>query len=209
MVNTCEAKTRVKADGRACVLLMDGHCSHYSAERLKFAKDHRIEILGYPPHMTHALQGLNIVCIAKMMKSWREDVNTHKTKTMKKLSKNEFVEVFRRAYLHMFNPKTVKAAFYTTGIHPYNPDIIIPEHMKPSTPYSLQGGMPGPQLSPVCAIMAVFCDYEPTVFELKEEIHTSGNMFYSGGSMCHQRSPETASASGVLQRHPKAADFSP
>jgi len=45
---------------------MDGHASHFSLELLEYAQANNIEILGYPPHCTHALQGLDVVCFAKM-----------------------------------------------------------------------------------------------------------------------------------------------
>ena len=70
-----DAATKEKADGRACVLLMDGHSSHYSLELLVFVQANNIIILGYPPHCTHALQGLDVVCFAKMKKEFREEIN--------------------------------------------------------------------------------------------------------------------------------------
>ena len=69
------AATKEKADGRTRVLLMDGHSSHYSLELLEFARANNIIILGYPPHCTHALQGLDVVCFAKMKKEFRKEIN--------------------------------------------------------------------------------------------------------------------------------------
>lgn len=173
MQDTFEPMTREKADGRTRVLFMDGHSSHYSAKLLRLAKENNIEILGYPPHTTHALQGLDVVCFAKMKKVWKEEVEKHETATMENVTKEHFVKVFGTAYLRAFDPETVKAAFRATGIHPYNPDVITPEQMKPSAPFSILGGMPGPQPSPVRAVMAAFREYEPTTCELTQNTHES------------------------------------
>ena len=51
-LQTCE-----KAGGETWVLLMDGHSSHYSADLLEYCVANNIEVLCYPPHCTHALQG--------------------------------------------------------------------------------------------------------------------------------------------------------
>lgn len=65
MKNDFNAKTKEKAAGRPCVLLMDGHSSHYTLELLDYAYANNIIILGYPTHCTHVLQGLDVVCFAK------------------------------------------------------------------------------------------------------------------------------------------------
>jgi len=58
-----DAQTRAKAGGRLRVLILDGHKSHVSEAFLEYAKANNICILGYPPHCTHALQGLNVVTV--------------------------------------------------------------------------------------------------------------------------------------------------
>ena len=61
MVEDFDRQTKEKADGKTRVRLMDGHSSHYTLELLEFARANNIIILGYPPHCTHALQGLDVV----------------------------------------------------------------------------------------------------------------------------------------------------
>ena len=89
---------------------MDGHSSHYTPELLKYARDNNIIILGYPPHCTHTLQGLNVVCFARM--------------------KGDFTEVFRNAFHKAFTVPTVLATFKKTRIRPYNPNVITPPNAK-------------------------------------------------------------------------------
>ena len=51
--------TAGKAQDEWRLLLLDGHSSHYAPELLRFAIQHKIAILAYPPHCTHALQSKN------------------------------------------------------------------------------------------------------------------------------------------------------
>ncbi|KAE9402188.1 hypothetical protein BT96DRAFT_1088144 [Gymnopus androsaceus JB14] len=57
---------------------MDGHSSHYSSELLDFCVAHNILLLGYPPHCTHALQGLDVVCFAKHKEEWKREIDAFK-----------------------------------------------------------------------------------------------------------------------------------
>jgi DDE superfamily endonuclease len=74
MVKDFNAQTREKANGDFWVLLMDGHSSHYTLEILQYTKDNKIIILGYPLHCTHVLQGLDVVCFAKMKSEFRREI---------------------------------------------------------------------------------------------------------------------------------------
>ena len=62
IVDDFDRQTREKAAGETRVLLLDGHNSHHSLDLLTFSHQNNIDILGYPPKCTHALQGLDVVC---------------------------------------------------------------------------------------------------------------------------------------------------
>lgn len=153
-----DPQTREKAAGRTRILLLDGHKSHYTQDVLQFAHDNNIRILGYPPHCTHALQGLDVVCFARMKEIWKEEINSFETVHQRSISKGDFTGVFGKAYIRAFLPTTIKAAFEATGVHPFNANIISEEQMKPSLPTSIKGSFPLPQPSPVRRVMAVFRD---------------------------------------------------
>jgi hypothetical protein len=135
---------------------MDGHSSHYTPELLKYARDNHSIILGYLPHCTHTLQGLDVVCFARLKEAWNRS----------KVTKGDFTEVFGNAFLKAFTVPTVLAAFEKTGIHPYNPDVITPRMMKASEPSSLIGSLPIPMPSPVRAVMAAFNAHSYTAADL-------------------------------------------
>ncbi|KAF7336140.1 DDE-domain-containing protein [Mycena venus] len=182
-----EPQTREKAGGRTRVLILDGHSSHHTAKFLKFAQEHNIIVLDYPPHCTHALQGLDAVCFARMKVIWKEEINQFEEKNRRKVRKADFTGLFGRAYLWAFTESTVKAAFRVTGIYPFNPNVIKPEQMKPAEATSTKGGFPLLQPSPVRAVMAALHHNPPTAFAVDPD-----TFIPVGGSVtpqCRSRDP--------------------
>ncbi|KIJ36162.1 hypothetical protein M422DRAFT_179827, partial [Sphaerobolus stellatus SS14] len=138
MVDDFDAQTRDKAEGRLRCLYLDGHSSHYNLELLQYALDHGIVILGYPAKCTHALQGLDVVCFARMKLAWTKAIEAFELANDHGLRKSDFAGVFGAAFLNAFTPDTVKMAFEKTGIHPYNPNVITETQMKLGTATSTQ-----------------------------------------------------------------------
>ena len=95
---------------------MDGHSSHYTADLLEFCLANNIEVYGYPLHCMHALQGLNVVCFAKMKESWKEEINAFEAIHKRRVNKKDFCEVWGQAYKKAFTTKNVEAVFAATGI---------------------------------------------------------------------------------------------
>ncbi|KLO14856.1 DDE-domain-containing protein [Schizopora paradoxa] len=141
--------TKDKAGGNVCVLILDGHISHLSLEFVQYCIENNIVVLVYPPHCTHALQGLDVVCFAKMKKEWHDAIDAFEDRTLQAVGKEDFLEVFGAAFLKAFDAETVKAAFRATGVHPYDPTIITEKQMKPSELTSTKTTFPLAQSSPV------------------------------------------------------------
>ena len=121
---------------------MDGHSLHHTLELLQFACKNNIIVLGYPPHCTHALQGLDVVCFAKMKKAWKEEITIHEKRSGQAVKKEDFAEVFRKAFQKAITPETVKSAFRATEIYPYDPMLITEEQMRPSLATSTKASFP-------------------------------------------------------------------
>jgi hypothetical protein len=172
MVEDFDRQTKEKAAGETRVLLMDGHSSHYTPELLDFARTNNIIILGYPPHCTHALQGLDVVCFARMKEAWKEEIHKFEELHRTKVTKGDFTEVFGKAFLKAFTEATICSAFEKTGVYPFNPEVITKQQMKTSEPTSTIGSLPIPLPSPVRAIMAVFSHRNLTAFDISLDTHT-------------------------------------
>jgi hypothetical protein len=165
-VKDFDAQTKEKAARRTRILLLDGHCSHYTPVLLEYAHTNKIVILGYPPHCTHVLQGLDVFCFAKMKTEFRHEIQTFENLHLANVMKASFAGVFGHAFLRAFTPDTVKAAFAATGVYPFNPNAIKEKQMAPSLPTSTKGTFPLPQPSPVRAIIAAMGAQPPMAFDL-------------------------------------------
>lgn len=57
------------------VLFLDGHSSHCTVDLLDYAMAKNIEVISYPPHTTHALQGLNVTCFGPLKIYLHQETN--------------------------------------------------------------------------------------------------------------------------------------
>ena len=55
-------------------------------------------ILGYPPHCTHALQGLDVVCFTRMKEKWKQVIIDFEVLHWAKVTKVDFIGLFGKAY---------------------------------------------------------------------------------------------------------------
>ena len=83
--------------GKPQVLLLDGHSSHYTLDLLQYCIKNNIRVLGYPPHCTHTLQGLDVVCFAHMKDLWKDEIKAFKDLHKQGVKKENFAAVFGRA----------------------------------------------------------------------------------------------------------------
>lgn len=105
-------------------------------------------------------------------------------------------ELFGKAYQESFKPETVKAAFRVTGVHPYNPNAIKDDQMKPSNPHSIKGSFPMAQPSPIRAIMAAMDANPPTAFDVSPRTHMAARRVRpttpeTPTRRCHPPTPRT------------------
>ncbi|KAF7372315.1 hypothetical protein MVEN_00091700 [Mycena venus] len=166
--------TKAEANGPPRVLLLDGHSSHYTEKFINFARANNIILLGYPPHCTHALQGLDVVCFAKMKSCWQSKIVAFEAEKMREVSKAEFLSVWAPAYVEAFDESTVRGAFKVTGVVPFNPNFVTEEQMKPSVVTSTRAEFPMPQPSAVKAIVDAMRVHPPMQFDLSPSHLASG-----------------------------------
>ncbi|KLO06069.1 DDE-domain-containing protein, partial [Schizopora paradoxa] len=144
-----EPQTREKAAGKLRVIILDGHASHYSLEFLQFCILHNIVVLVYPSHCTHALQGLDVVCFAKMKREWQKQIMQFEDEHQRNVTKDDFLKVFGTAFNNAFDAETIRAAFRVTGVHPFDRTVISAEQMKPAELTSTTSSFPMDLSSPV------------------------------------------------------------
>jgi hypothetical protein len=112
------------------LLLLDGHASHKNYEALKYARDHGVVLLCFPPHCTHRLQPLDVVFYAPLKTYFSQET----IKWMKKnhpgraVTQFQISGIFNSAYRKAASAGTATNGFRQTGIVPLNPDIF-PGHL--------------------------------------------------------------------------------
>lgn len=138
------------AQGQMRVLHLDSHNSHTNLEFDDYAAEHNIIILGYPPHCTHALQGLDVVHFGRMKSLWPKAIRAFEEREHIQFSKSNFLPVLHQVFEEVFTPKNNRAAFKLTGISdPSNPDIIKEWQTAPSEETSVRSSHPVPPPTPV------------------------------------------------------------
>jgi hypothetical protein len=179
---------------------MDGHNSHYTIELLEYAQANNIIILGYPPHCTHILQGLDVVCFMKMKNEFWYKIQQFEDLQKRYVRKADFAGVFGHAYLHAFTKDTIKAAFTATGVYPFYPGVITEKQLQLSLPTSTKGTFPILQPSPMHAIISAMGSHPPTTFELSPTTHST-----PAASLSHQTHPTPS----PRLRHPYKSEIGP
>ena len=132
-----------KVPGQPRLLLVDGHCSHYTYEFLNYARAHDIHVLCYPSHATHVFQGLDVICFALLKRFFEEEYRKFESQGHGVVKKEHFLSVYSKAHVRAFTVDVVKSAFEKTGVVPYNPNAIDTAEFKRSLETSNVGsGLP-------------------------------------------------------------------
>jgi len=119
MVHEMGRGNSAKANGQKQVLIMDCHNSHYGLKVIRQSRKDNVVLLGYPPHCTHVLQGLDVLCFGPFKKAFHDDIRAFKRNAgWRGLKKEDFAGVFGCAFNRVFTSNLIEKAFAKTGIHP-------------------------------------------------------------------------------------------
>jgi hypothetical protein len=119
--------TKAKARRRWRLLIIDGHGSHITKDFINYCDGHKILLLIFPPHATHTLQPLDVVCFKSLSHNYsiKLDTQHHTTLRWFPIDKADFFSLFWPAWVNTFTKALVLRAFEATGIHPPNADVIL------------------------------------------------------------------------------------
>lgn len=119
--------TAEKARRKYRLLLVDGHGSHLTEEFLEYCHRHRILLAVYPPHSTHTLQPLDVVMFKPLSTAYSKQLQQRlfKHQGLVPVKKSDFFKLFWDAWVTSFSEKNVLSSFKSTGVSPFNPDVIL------------------------------------------------------------------------------------
>ena len=130
--------SKPKARRRWRLLIIDGHGSHVTKDFITYCNNNKILLLIFPPHATHTLQPLDVVCFKPLSQNYTKglDQRIQKTQGWVPVKKTDFFPLFWDAWVKTFTKELVLKAFEATGLFPQNADKIL-HRFKQATPRRL------------------------------------------------------------------------
>ena len=154
MIALIDSKTKELAQGRQRLIHVDGHNSHITAELIDNAIASNIAVLGYPPHMTHLLQGLDVVSFSILKSLFYKEAKAFYERTGKEPNKTHIIDLLIDPITAAFSSKNIASAWRKTGIRPINPDIIPGAILRGSSIAVRPNAFPGlPPPSPIAGFI--------------------------------------------------------
>ena len=96
--------TKRKARRRYWLLIIDGHGSHVTKAFIDYCDQHKILLLIFPPHATHTLQPLDVVCFKSLAQNYANQLveHNHTTQGWYPVTKADFISLFWPAWVNTF-----------------------------------------------------------------------------------------------------------
>jgi hypothetical protein len=122
-----ERFTTTKARRKYRLLLVDGYGSYLTEEFLEYCYRHKILLGIYPPHSTYTLQPLDVVMFKPLSTAYSKKLATrlYKHQGLVPVTKADFFSLFWEAWASSFTVKNIFSSFKATGVHPFNPNVIL------------------------------------------------------------------------------------
>jgi hypothetical protein len=109
------------------LLIVDGHGSHLTEGFFDYCLKHRILLAVFPPHSTHTLQPLDVVCFKPFASAYSKHLTLRlqNTQGLVPIKKGDFFLLFWDAWLEAITKKTVLRSFEATGVWPMEREVIM------------------------------------------------------------------------------------
>ena len=117
--------TRKKQKGAWRMLIMDGAESHIYSEFVRVCYSKNILSFHLPPHTTHLLQPLDVVCFQPLKHYHAEAIDAAVRSRDAEFSKVEFLARITTIRKQAFKKNTILSSFRKTGLIPYNPSVVL------------------------------------------------------------------------------------
>ena len=122
---------------RPIVLLVDGHSSHIDLHTSTFCKENRILLYCLPPHSSHLTQPLDVSFFKPLKSAWGKACSSYcVTNPGFQVTKHEFAQVFREAWVSSTRMSTIVSGFREAGLCPFNPEVVLKSKVLPSLQFS-------------------------------------------------------------------------
>jgi hypothetical protein len=120
-----DAYTKASSAGAYRLLIIDGYESHCLVEFQNYCKENKIIALCMPPHSSHLLQPLDVVCYSLLKRHYGDGISLLARSRIHHINKDTFLPAFRAAFEKTFTTENVCAGFRGAGLVPYDPDAVL------------------------------------------------------------------------------------
>ena len=116
------------------MLISDGFNSHIEFEFIQYCWDNFIIPFCLPPHSTHLLQPLDVVCFQPLKHYHAEAIDRAIRLGDYSFSRATFLATIHDIRTQAFKNSTIISAFRQTGLVPYNSDVVLAKLPSPLVP---------------------------------------------------------------------------
>jgi hypothetical protein len=99
---------------------LDGHESHLNQDFKDYYLKNKILTLCMPPHSSHILQPLDVVCFSPLKHKYSQRVRDLARRCVFHINKEGFLPAFRDAFFDVFTEANCRKAFEASGLVPIN-----------------------------------------------------------------------------------------
>lgn len=105
------------------LLLLDNHESHISLGAYELFREHNLQVLSLPPHVSHKMQPLDLTVFSSLKMAYNKECELYMVNNPgKRITQYEVGELFTKAYNKTANISKAVSGFKAAGIYPIDPD---------------------------------------------------------------------------------------
>jgi hypothetical protein len=120
-----DTHTRARQVGLYRVLILDGHESHHSQSFKDYCLEQKILTLCMPPHSSHILQPLDVVCFSPLKRKYSQRVRDLARRRIFHINKEGFLPAFKDAFFSVFTEENCRKAFKASGLVPIDAQVVL------------------------------------------------------------------------------------
>jgi hypothetical protein len=120
-----DAHTKTRQVGVYRLLILDGHESHLNQDFKDYCFEQKILTLCMPPHSSHILQPLDVVCFSPLKRKYSQRVRDLARRRVFHINKEGFLPAFKDAFFDVFTEENCRKAFEASGIVPINAQVVL------------------------------------------------------------------------------------
>lgn len=107
------------------LLILDGHESHLNQHFKDYCLENKILTICMPPHSSHILQPLDVVCFSPLKRKYSQRVRDLARRRVFHINKESFLPAFRDAFFNVFTEENCRKAFEASGLVPTNAQVVL------------------------------------------------------------------------------------